>query len=140
MKATITQLESIGAKIANILNLKKDPEHSDRWLTNIGTKTNIGLALTVINSIESEVKPIIDTNQMCSICAGTMETLDHKPCICKNGTIDGECAGLRGIIFDMGVALDVMRLDARKYSSITLTSIDTILKKHNVAREPLKQN
>lgn len=46
----------IGEKIANLLYLKKDKEHSDRWPTTGGTKTNQGLARTVLRIMEEETQ------------------------------------------------------------------------------------
>ena len=37
----------IGAVLAEVLRMQRDPEHYDRWITTIGTKTNIGLARTI---------------------------------------------------------------------------------------------
>jgi hypothetical protein len=36
-----------GKNLARILKLKKDRTHTDRWQTEWGTKSNIGLYLTV---------------------------------------------------------------------------------------------
>ncbi len=38
---------AIGARLAEMLNLKRDREYPDRWKTAWGTKTNAGLARTV---------------------------------------------------------------------------------------------
>lgn len=45
--------ETIGAEIAATMQCKRDSEHRDRWQTTVGTKTNIGLALSVIAIIDS---------------------------------------------------------------------------------------
>ncbi len=46
---TLTELEmnEAGNKLARILHLKRDTEHRDRWKTEWGTKTGLGLFLTV---------------------------------------------------------------------------------------------
>lgn len=36
-----------GNKIARVLGLKRDREHRDRWATEWGSKTDVGLLLTV---------------------------------------------------------------------------------------------
>lgn len=42
---------------------------------------------------------------MCSICAGTKKDQFGKNCICKDGTIYGELAGLRGYIYVLEASL-----------------------------------
>jgi hypothetical protein len=37
----------LGCEIAQALDLRRDPEHPDRWVTHWGTKTNRGLARTL---------------------------------------------------------------------------------------------
>jgi len=44
--------ERIGREISSALKLRKDPEHKDRWQTEWGTKTNIGIARVVASMIE----------------------------------------------------------------------------------------
>tara|TARA_Y100000310_G_scaffold192564_1_gene192518 strand:+ start:856 stop:1065 length:210 start_codon:yes stop_codon:yes gene_type:complete len=41
-----------GAAIAELLELKPCPEHPDRWQTTWGTKTDLGLYLTVKRYID----------------------------------------------------------------------------------------
>lgn len=48
------EADRIGAKIAETLYLKPSREHSDRWNTDWGTKTNAGLARTVVRILEDE--------------------------------------------------------------------------------------
>lgn len=45
---SIEEMNQIGATLAERLGLKHDREHRDRWQTGWGSKTNYGLALTVI--------------------------------------------------------------------------------------------
>jgi len=45
---TPEELDAIGQKLADRFNLKRDPEHKDRWRTGWGTKTNYGLAVTFL--------------------------------------------------------------------------------------------
>lgn len=45
--------DTIGATIAEVLHCKRDREHRDRWQTDWGTKTNIGLARTVLSHLEN---------------------------------------------------------------------------------------
>lgn len=42
------EAERIGQALAKSLRLRRDPEHRDRWQTSWGSKTNIGLARTII--------------------------------------------------------------------------------------------
>lgn len=44
----------IGAMLAEVLNCKRDKEHKDRWRTDWGTKTNVGLARTILSALETE--------------------------------------------------------------------------------------
>lgn len=44
----------IGLDLAKFFNCKIDSEHKDRWITPVGTKTNKGLALTVLRIIRNE--------------------------------------------------------------------------------------
>ena len=46
--------EQLGAKLAEVLKLRCDPDHSDRWQTTWGTKTNIGLARSVARIVIGE--------------------------------------------------------------------------------------
>ena len=46
--------DRIGAMFAAVLNCKRDKEHKDRWITDWGTKTNIGLARTILSTLENE--------------------------------------------------------------------------------------
>lgn len=48
------EADRIGAMFATALNLKRDREHRDRWQTDWGTKTNIGLARTIAAMLETE--------------------------------------------------------------------------------------
>ncbi len=41
------ELNEIGRLIANCFGAKRDPEHSDRFQTAIGTKTGKGIVLTL---------------------------------------------------------------------------------------------
>lgn len=41
-----------GAKLAEFLKLRRDPEHRDRWQTSWGTKTDMGLASSVLAFME----------------------------------------------------------------------------------------
>lgn len=41
------RLATLGATLAAQLKLRRDKEHLDRWQTEWGTKTNLGLALTI---------------------------------------------------------------------------------------------
>lgn len=45
--------EKIGAALAKVLQLKKSKEYSNRWETNAGNKTNIGLYRTVYAILEN---------------------------------------------------------------------------------------
>jgi hypothetical protein len=45
----------IGAKIALMLNLRRDTEYPDRWKTAWGSKTNAGLARTVAVAFDEEI-------------------------------------------------------------------------------------
>ena len=49
----------IGLSIAETLNCKRSKEHKDRWITNWGTKTNIGLARTILSSFETEGEKLL---------------------------------------------------------------------------------
>jgi hypothetical protein len=51
--------DEIGAMLAEALNLKRDKEHKDRWVTDWGTKTNAGLARTVFSLMTAKVDEII---------------------------------------------------------------------------------
>jgi hypothetical protein len=42
----------LGLELAQILGLRRDCDHEDRWATGWGTKTNLGLFLTVARFIE----------------------------------------------------------------------------------------
>jgi hypothetical protein len=44
--------EKIGAKLAEVLQLRRDKDRPDRWQTTWGSKTNKGLARTVQCIIE----------------------------------------------------------------------------------------
>jgi hypothetical protein len=44
---TEEELQKIGARLAAALGLKRDKEHKDRWHTAFGTKTGLGLILTL---------------------------------------------------------------------------------------------
>ena len=46
--------DRVGAKLAEMLKLRKDPEHRDRWQTTWGTKTNAGLARSVFRLLIEE--------------------------------------------------------------------------------------
>jgi hypothetical protein len=48
--------EKLGEKLASVLRLRRDPEHRDRWQTSFGSKTNQGLASTVIQLLEDSVE------------------------------------------------------------------------------------
>ena len=41
------ELEAKGEEIAHALHLKRDKEHKDRWVTDWGSKTSLGLYLTL---------------------------------------------------------------------------------------------
>ncbi len=43
--------EQIGATIARVFKLRRDPEHKDRWQTTAGSKTNLGVFRTVVGII-----------------------------------------------------------------------------------------
>jgi hypothetical protein len=45
----------VGKYLAFHLGLRPDPEHSDRWRTGWGTKTNAGLARTILRMLEGEI-------------------------------------------------------------------------------------
>lgn len=45
----------LGGKLADILKLRRDPDHKNRWQTMDGNKTNIGLARTVIRILEESL-------------------------------------------------------------------------------------
>ena len=49
-----------GAELADVLHLRRDPKHKDRWLTTWGNKTDLGLYLTVLRIIEGELPPLGD--------------------------------------------------------------------------------
>jgi hypothetical protein len=49
--ASLPADSAIGAKLAELLRLKRDPDHRDRWQTSWGSKTNAGLARSVIATI-----------------------------------------------------------------------------------------
>lgn len=44
----------VGKYLAHHLGLRIDPENPDRWRTGWGTKTNAGLARTILSAIEKE--------------------------------------------------------------------------------------
>jgi hypothetical protein len=44
---TDAQLARLGSDIANALGLRRDREHPDRWVTGWGSKTSLGLAITL---------------------------------------------------------------------------------------------
>lgn len=44
--------EKIGAQLARVFTLRRDPEHADRWQTAVGTKTNIGVFRTAVGIIK----------------------------------------------------------------------------------------
>jgi len=44
---SIAEMTKRGNSIAKCLHLKRDPEHADRWITDWGTKTGLGLYLTL---------------------------------------------------------------------------------------------
>lgn len=46
------RLAEIGARLAEIFNLKHDPDYPDRWLMEGGNKTNIGLARSFLRIAE----------------------------------------------------------------------------------------
>ena len=48
------EADHIGAMLAEVLHCKRDREHKDRWRTYWGTKTNIGLARTIVAVLETE--------------------------------------------------------------------------------------
>lgn len=47
-----TQEQIAGRKLAFRLQLRRDPEHKDRWLTEWGTKTDLGLWRTVTRMVD----------------------------------------------------------------------------------------
>ena len=52
---TIEEQDAIGKKLATILKLKKDKEHKDRYQTEWGSKTSIGIFNTIIR-IADDIK------------------------------------------------------------------------------------
>jgi hypothetical protein len=46
----------IGDALAELLNLKRDPEHKDRWVTSWGSKFSCGLARSVVATIVRAAK------------------------------------------------------------------------------------
>lgn len=46
------EADAMGRVLAETLKLKRDPEHKDRWQTTWGSKTNAGLARTVLAEFE----------------------------------------------------------------------------------------
>ncbi len=47
--------DQIGAMLAEALKLRRDPTHRNRWQTTWGSKTNAGLARTIIAQIEGAI-------------------------------------------------------------------------------------
>ena len=45
--------EAVGAALAEVLKLKRDPDHRDRWQTTWGSKTSAGLARSVLEILVS---------------------------------------------------------------------------------------
>ncbi len=54
MSAPLTEAEEArrGALLAQILKLRRDREYPDRWQTEWGTKTNLGLFRIVVRIVE----------------------------------------------------------------------------------------
>lgn len=48
--------EKLGAEIAGIFKLRRDSEHKDRWQTTWGSKTNKGIARSVVALVEKYLK------------------------------------------------------------------------------------
>lgn len=46
------KLAKFGEEVAEMLMLRKDKEHQDRWQTTWGSKTNVGLARCIIRVVE----------------------------------------------------------------------------------------
>lgn len=55
-----TQARQVGGSIAEILKLRRDSEHRDRWQTTWGTKTNIGVFRVVERILAAEKENIND--------------------------------------------------------------------------------
>lgn len=49
-------MKKAGNALAKALFLKRDPEHADRWQTAWGSKTDIGLYLTVKSLLEKPLE------------------------------------------------------------------------------------
>jgi len=50
------EADRIGGMIASLLRLKRSPDHKDRWQTGWGTKTNQGVARSLLALFENESK------------------------------------------------------------------------------------
>lgn len=48
--------EQLGSNLASILRLRRDPEYRDRWQTSHGSKSNLGLARTIVAILEEASK------------------------------------------------------------------------------------
>lgn len=49
-----TEAARIGAKLAEVLKLRRDPADRSRWLTTWGNRTDAGLARTVLRLLSEE--------------------------------------------------------------------------------------
>lgn len=48
--------DKLGAKLAEMLHLRRDSEHKDRWQTTWGSKTNAGLARSILRVLQEEAE------------------------------------------------------------------------------------
>ena len=51
----VTEL-AIGARLADVLQLRRDREHKDRWQTTAGNKTDLGIYRTIVAIILEEIE------------------------------------------------------------------------------------
>ncbi len=51
------ELEAIGQQVVEWFGLKKDLEHKNRYVTEIGTKTLLGLGRSIVSVVERRGQP-----------------------------------------------------------------------------------
>ena len=66
---TDAQMCQAGFELGKSLGLKRDKEHKDRWVTDWGTKTNIGLFVMLKNEIERIELEAQGPQHRCDNCA-----------------------------------------------------------------------
>jgi hypothetical protein len=57
-KLTEDELKAIGAQMAEWFDLKRDKEHADRYQTEFGTKTLLGLGSVAVRLVKEKGKPV----------------------------------------------------------------------------------